>query len=148
MSEWRIAEVVSQTCGSHYCSYLLKQAVGKFRVSLCKYMTYVIAQRHSHRCYFKRVGEPVVDEYASRQRKHLCLVLQPAERSREYQAVVVALEFCAVIISGGMSLFLSQPFVGYQFFPVHHATKVLINLKKPLCSHFFFVVLRKNIKRL
>ena len=53
---------------------------------------YVVAERHAHARHFEAVGQAVVHEDASRQREHLGLVLQPAERCREYQAVVVALK--------------------------------------------------------
>lgn len=69
-------------------------------------------------------------------------VLQTAEWSREYQAVIVALKFRAVVVAEAVSLLLPEPFVRYELFPVHHATKVLINLKKPLCSQFFLLILR------
>lgn len=86
--------------------------------------------------------QPVVYENAARQREHLRFVLQPAEWGREYQPVVVTFEFGAVVVTKAVPLLLPEPFVRYQLFPVHHATKVLIILKKALSSQFFLLILR------
>ena len=65
------------------------------------------------------MGQPVVDEYASREREHLRFVLQTSERCREYKTVIIALEFRAVVFPDLVIFFQSQPFVGYQLLPIH-----------------------------
>ena len=64
--------------------------------------------------------EAVVDKDASRQGKHLCLVLQTTERSRENQAIVIALELCAIIVALRVAMLLSEALIGYQLLPIHH----------------------------
>ena len=64
--------------------------------------------------------EAVVDEDASRQWKHLSLVLQTAKRSRENQSVVVAFKLRPFVFSVRMKILLSEPFVRYKLLPIHH----------------------------
>ena len=64
--------------------------------------------------------EAVVNEDASWQRKLLCLVLQSAERGRENQSVVVAFKLRPFVFSVRMKILLSEPFVRYKLFPIHH----------------------------
>ena len=119
MSERRVAHVVGKTCCTHNGAYLLKQSACKFGMDILQVTCHIVAKRHTHTCHLKRVGEAVVYKYAARQGKHLCLVLHTTEWSREYESVVVALEFGAVVMAFGMALFLSQSLVGYELLPVH-----------------------------
>ena len=80
-------------------------------MSLQKGAAHVVAKGASHTAHLQRVSQAVMDENASRQREHLCLVLQTAKRCREYQAVIVALEFRTVIHTM-LLVFLAKPFVG------------------------------------
>ena len=66
------------------------------------------------------MGEPVVHEYASGQRKDLRLVLQAAEGSRIDEPIAVAFELRSIVMAQGMSIFLPQTSVGYELFAVHH----------------------------
>ena len=59
-------------------------------------------------------------KHTPRKGKHLGLVLQTSEGSRENQPVVVALKLRPVIMTLTVTLLLSQAFVGYKLFPVHH----------------------------
>ena len=47
------------------------------------------------------------------------LVLQSSERCRVNQSVAVTLEFRAIVVSKGVTLFLSETLVGYELLPVH-----------------------------
>ena len=58
-------------------------------------------------------------EDASRQREHLRLVLQSAERCRKDQSVVVALKLRTVVMAFTMTVLLSESFVTDELFPVH-----------------------------
>ena len=64
--------------------------------------------------------EPVVHEDAPWQRKHLRLVLQSAEGSREDEPVIVAQEIRAVITALIAIRLHPQPLGRYQRSPVHH----------------------------
>ena len=57
------------------------------------------------------MSQPVVYEYATRQRKNLGFVLQTAERRREDEAVIIALEFGTVIFTGLVQFFHAEAFV-------------------------------------
>ena len=92
---------------------------GKFRMEQQEPVDHIVAQGHAHTGHLERVGEAVVDEDAAGQREHLSLVLQPAERSRENQSVVVALELRPVVVALGVAMFLSEPLVGNELKPVH-----------------------------
>ena len=76
--------------------------------------------------------EAVVYEDATRERKHLRLVLQAAEGGRENQTVVVAFELRPdsrvvrlaytqpFVMPFWMTMLLSEALVGYQLLPIHH----------------------------
>ena len=64
--------------------------------------------------------QPVVHEDAAGQGEHLRLVLQPAEGGRENKPVIVAFELRTVVVSLGVPMLLSEPFVAYQLLPIHH----------------------------
>ncbi len=51
--------------------------------------------RATHTGHFHTVGEPVVHKYAAGQRKYLSLVLQPPERRRKHQTVIVSQEIAS-----------------------------------------------------
>ena len=57
------------------------------------------------------MGQAVVHEDAPGKRKHLGLVLQAAERGREDQPVVVALEFGAVLFPFLVQVLKPEAFV-------------------------------------
>ena len=63
--------------------------------------------------------QPVVHENTARQREHLRLVLQPAERSREDETVIVPLEFRTVLLALCVQGLQTETFVGDELFPVH-----------------------------
>jgi hypothetical protein len=83
-------------------------------------MGHVVAEGKAHAGHFETVGEAVVYEDAARQGKHLGLVLHAPERGGEDEAVVIALEFRAVVVAFRVSVFLSEAFVGYKLLPVHN----------------------------
>jgi len=58
------------------------------------------------------MGKTIVYKDATWQGKHLRLVLQTTEGSREYQAIIVALELSTVIMTHRMTVFLSQATIG------------------------------------
>lgn len=60
-----------------------------------------------------------MNENAAWQWKHLCFVLESAKGCREDESVVVALEFCAVVLSLEVEMLLSEAFIGYELLPVH-----------------------------
>ena len=111
MTEGRIAQVVCQTGCAHDGSYLFEERILQFRTLLDDAAGDVVAQRHAHARYFQAVGEAVVYEDAARQREYLRLVLQPAECRREDEAVVIALEFRAIVVAFGMLMLLSEALV-------------------------------------
>ena len=52
-------------------------------------------------------------KHTARQRKHLGLVLHSPKGCREDQAVIVTLEFGAVVVSLGVMVFLAESLVCY-----------------------------------
>ena len=84
---------------------------------------HVVTQRPSHAGHFERVRQSVVHEDAAGEGKHLSLVLESAEGSREDETVVVALKFCAVVLALNVQMFLSEAFVGNELLPVHKKMK-------------------------
>ena len=60
-----------------------------------------------------------MDEDAPWQGKYLGLVLQTTEWSREDESVVIALEFCAVVLALDVQMLLSEAYVGNELMPVH-----------------------------
>ena len=121
--EGRITHVVGQTGRRYNLPDLAEERIGQLRTLLHDGMRHVVAQRHAHAGHFERMGQPVVYEDAARQGKHLCLVLQSAERCREDQPVVVAFELRPVVVPLRMALLLTEPAVGNQFYPVHNHCK-------------------------
>ena len=131
VAERRITQVVGQAGRRYNLPNLLKQRAAQFRSSLAdQSLRHVVAQRHAHRCHLQRVSQSVVHEDAARQREYLCLVLQSAKGCREYQSVVVALEFRAVVVTLAVLRLLAQSFVRYELFPVHHGCKITAFLYK------------------
>ena len=59
-----------------------------------------------------------MDKDTAGQGEHLSLILQATERRGEYQAVIVTLEFRAVIMSLSVAHLLSEALVGYERGPV------------------------------
>ena len=121
VAEWGIAEVVGEACGGHDVAEVVEVLDGHTlgEVPFAQGHGDIVGHRLAHAGNFHAVREPVVDEYAARQGEDLGLVLQPAERCRKYQTVVVAFELRAVVVPLNVSLFLTEPFVGYELFPVH-----------------------------
>ena len=119
MAERRIAHVVRQASRAHDGAYLLEQRALQFRMLHLQLPRHVRAQRHAHTCHLQRVSQAVVYEDAARKRKHLRLVLHTAERRREDKAVIVALEFRAVVVAHGMVIFLPKALIGNELLPVH-----------------------------
>ncbi len=96
VAEGRIAKIVGQTCGRHYLAEGVETVNPRFGGILAAQRKRDLArERPPHTRYFEAVGKPVVNEYASRQWKHLRLVLQPPERRREYQTVIIAQKVAA-----------------------------------------------------
>ena len=58
-------------------------------------------------------------EYASGQRKHLCLVLQSPEWGGENKSVIVPEKVRTVISVSWVDIFHSQAFACYKSFPIH-----------------------------
>ena len=58
-------------------------------------------------------------EDTARKGEHLSLVLQSSERCGINQSVAVTLEFRAVVVSKGVTFFLSETLVGYELLPVN-----------------------------
>ena len=121
MAERRVAQVVSQTRSSDDFADVT-QLVGPRLASIARHQSldHLTGHRLAHARHFQAVCQPVVHKDAVGQRKHLRLVLQPAKRRGEYQAVIVALEVAAhsptllVVV-----MFQSQSLVGYQAVPIH-----------------------------
>ena len=106
-------------------------ASGQFRMLLQECPRNIVAQGTSYAGHLQTVGQPVVDEYASREREHLRFVLQTSERCREYKTVIIALEFRAVVFPDLVIFFQSQSFVGYQLLPIHiHSSRFFTKVIK------------------
>ena len=117
--EGRVAHVVGQSGRLHDGANLLEQRAPQFGVPLDEPRGHVVAQRLAQRRHLQGVCQPVVHKHAARQREHLGLVLQPPERGRIDEPVAVALELGAVVMAQRMRVFLSEPPVGDELFPVH-----------------------------
>lgn len=100
---------------------------GQLRVATDKFFGHIVAQGASYTGYLQTMCEAVVNEDASREREYLCFVLQSAEWCREYQTVVIALKFSAIVLVGGVVLLHAQSFVRNELLPVHGCKS---NLKK------------------
>ena len=130
MSEWRIAQIVRQTCCGNNGADFGQIRVLQFGAAGKDGFGYVIAQRTAYAGNFQAMCQPVVYEYAAGQREHLCLVLQSPERCGEDEAVVIPLKFRTVLVTLFMKLFQAESFGGYEGIPVHHVlTFLLFNCK-------------------
>ena len=97
---------MGQTCCAHNRATLAHVPFAQFGVAFDEPPRCVIAQRTAHTGHFEAVGKAVVDEDAAWKRKHLGLVLKAAEGCREDEAVVVAVEFGAVVCLAHMEFLL------------------------------------------
>ena len=81
MPERRVSKIVTKASRRDYVGHLLKCATG-FLTLMAASETKPSLPRHrpSHRRNFKTVGQSIMHEYTTRQRKHLSLVLKAAER--------------------------------------------------------------------
>ena len=120
VSERRVAHVVGQARRAHYRSNLRKQRVGQLRAAFHHGVGHVVAQRQPHAGHLEAVRQAVVHEDAARQGEDLRLVLQAAEGCGEDKAVVVALEFRAVLGMVPMVFFQAEPLGGEKGMPVHY----------------------------
>lgn len=69
------------------------------------------------------MGQSVMDKNRAWQRKHLRLVLHPAERRGKDDPVLITLKFRAVIMAQGMIVLLPQSLARDKLIPIH-TTKV------------------------
>ena len=111
VAEGRVAHVVGQAGSGDDGAYLLEECAAQLGVQHHEPAGDVVAQGVAHGGDLQGMGQPVVYEDASRQGKHLCLVLHSPERSREHQAVVVALEFGPLLVHFGVVAFLPETLV-------------------------------------
>ena len=120
VSERGISQVVCQTCCRNDRTDPVELVdpcfVFIFFGEGCRY---VVSQRPAYAWDFEAVRESVVYEYTTGQRKNLCFILQPTERRREDQTVVVALEVGAGMLMCVMVTFQSEAFRRQQSFPTH-----------------------------
>ena len=73
-----------QASGRYDGTSFAQVASGQLRMLLQECPRNIVAQGTSYAGHLQTVGQPVVDEYASREREHLRFVLQTSERCREY----------------------------------------------------------------
>jgi hypothetical protein len=93
MAERGIAEVVRQAGGCHAVAHVARVAPrGQRGAQRCELAAHERAERAPDRRHLETVREPRVDVVVERQREHLRLVGQAAERATEQDSVVVALE--------------------------------------------------------
>lgn len=111
MAEGRVAHVVGQTGSGDDGAYLLEERAAQLGVQHHEPSGDVVAQGVSHGGDLQGMGQPVVYEDASRQGKHLCLVLHSPKGGREHQAVVVALEFGPLLMHFRVVAFLPETLV-------------------------------------
>lgn len=114
MAERWVAHVVCQTGGRDNGTYLGEEGAVQFGMLLSELVCHIIAQTAADAGHFERVGEAVMYENAAWQRENLRLVLHTAERSREDETVVVALELRAVVVAVDVQVFLPESLVGYK----------------------------------
>ena len=96
MAERRIAKVMSQTSGGNDLPDSVDLARPGLRaMTLAEHDGGLGGERAAHTGHFHTVGEPVVHKYATGQRKYLSLVLQPPERRRKHQTVIVSQEIAS-----------------------------------------------------
>lgn len=67
------------------------------------------------------MGQSVMNENRTWQRKNLCLVLQAAERAGEYHPVEISLEIASRMALVEVEVLQPQPFIGNQLSPNHNA---------------------------
>lgn len=146
MSEGRIAQVVSQTGRGDNLSDLLKEGALQFGVLAYELGGYIVAQRHAHTGYLEGMSQTVMNEDATREGEHLCLVLQATERGRENETIVVAFELRTVIVTLGVAILLPQSLIGYQLLPIHH-TKVQRYKKSAMMTQIWEKILLIRKKR-
>ena len=138
MTKRGITEVVGKASGRDDASQFGKMRAVELRVTLQDKAADVVAEAASHAANLEAVRQAVVHEDAARQRKHLRLVLQASEGSREDKAVVVALKLSAVVATL-LHVFLTKAFAGEQLLPLHHliyhlTTCLLIRLVYRRCD--------------
>ena len=120
VSERRITHVVGQTSSGHNLSNLSKERILQFRVATDELLCHIVAQGHTDTGHLEGVGETIMYEDTTWQREYLRLVLQATERGGKDQPVVVAFELRTVIMTLGMTMLLSEAFVGNKLLPIHH----------------------------
>ena len=86
-----------QAGGRHDGTSFAQVASGQLRMLLQECPRDIVAQGTSYAGHLQTVGQPVVDEYASREREHLRFVLQTSERCREYKTVIMRWNSVAVV---------------------------------------------------
>ena len=98
----------------------MRQVGPQSDVLLNEPLAHIVTQRTPHTRHFQAVCESVMYKDASRQRKHLRLVLHPAERGGENEPVVVALKLCPALHIRFGSTFLAEPLRRNQVYPVQN----------------------------
>ena len=117
-----VSDVVPRGFGQHI-AVLLSRALGEegtnglfARVTEGR-IAHIVRQTGGR--HFERVRQAVVDKNATRERKHLSLVLHAPKGRRKDEAIVVALEFGALF--GGMlvAIFFAQTARRDEIVPIH-----------------------------
>ena len=120
MPERRVAQIMCQTSrGDNLADRIEFSRPRLPGMTLAEHDGRLCGERAAYAGHLDRMGKTVVDEYASRQRKHLGLVLQPPEGRREHQTVIVALEIAAHPAPRVVVILKSEALVAYQAVPVH-----------------------------
>lgn len=131
---------MAETCGGHNVADAVEHLLaGSAGIAVAQADCHLISHRTPDGRNFKAVGQAVVDKDASRQRKYLSLVLQAAERRREYQAVVIPLKIGSRMMSAVMVFLHAEPFVANQSIPIHHNMKLSVvssNLRQEMAVNF------------
>ena len=117
----RITQIMSKASSTHNTAKFREMRIIKFGTMTQNEPTDVVTQTATHTAHLKTVRQTIVNKDASRQRKHLSLVLQTAERRRKDKAIVVTLKFSTVVIAL-LNVLLTKPLAGKQRFPLHHLT--------------------------
>ena len=107
----RVAEVVGKAGGADDVAELGEMCAVEFWMIFEDGAADVVAEAATHAADLQTVSEAVVHEDAAGQGKHLSLVLQPSEGSGEDKAIVIALEFRAVV-TPSLHLLLPKAFAG------------------------------------
>src|SRR6185436_12687027 len=93
VAEWGVAEVVRETGGRDTVTQVARIAtLGERHPLRSERPADERPERAPDRRHLEAVREPRVNVVIERQREHLCLVREPAERTTEQDSVVVALE--------------------------------------------------------